>query len=369
MKILFLEPFFGGSHKEFAVGLQKKSIHEIDLITLPAASWKWRMRSAALLFLEMISRKGLIRYDGIIVSDMMNLAEFKGLVGKALPPVMLYFHENQMTYPLNTGRKTDYQFPFINLTSALAADRIIFNSNTHKDAFFSSIPEVLKILPDGEFPSLSGRLAPKTKVLYPGCDFFLEKKVNSYDKKNGSPPLIIWNHRWEYDKNPQLFFRVLYKLKERGVGFKLAVLGERLDFIPPVFMEAKEKLVDEIDIFGYADSRVDYYKWLGKGHILVSTAFQENFGISVVEAVGMGCFPILPDRLSYPEIMPEEHLNTILYGDERELMIKLEQVLRDSPAFDPLRAELSRAMSKFSWETLIHGYDEELLRLCRDGNT
>jgi glycosyltransferase involved in cell wall biosynthesis len=36
-----LEPFFGGSHKDFAQGLVSHSRHKIDSVTLPARFWKW----------------------------------------------------------------------------------------------------------------------------------------------------------------------------------------------------------------------------------------------------------------------------------------------------------------------------------------
>ena len=40
LKFLFLEPFFGGSHREFAKGLISHSRHRIDLMTLPARFWR-----------------------------------------------------------------------------------------------------------------------------------------------------------------------------------------------------------------------------------------------------------------------------------------------------------------------------------------
>ncbi len=45
----------------------------------------------------------------------------------------------------------------------------------------------------------------------------------------------------------------------------------------------------------------EYFEWLRKGDVAVSTAIQENFGISAVEAMRMGCAPLLPNRLAYPE--------------------------------------------------------------------
>ena len=44
LNILFLESFYGGSHREFADGLVQRSRHRIELHTLPARFWRWRMR-------------------------------------------------------------------------------------------------------------------------------------------------------------------------------------------------------------------------------------------------------------------------------------------------------------------------------------
>src|SRR5690606_34387304 len=39
------------------------------------------------------------------------------------------------------------------------------------------------------------------------------------------PPVILWNHRREYDKNPAEFFGVLRRLRARGSQFRLVLLG------------------------------------------------------------------------------------------------------------------------------------------------
>ncbi|MBW2368514.1 MAG: DUF3524 domain-containing protein, partial [Deltaproteobacteria bacterium] len=137
MKFLFIEPFFGGSHQEFAKGLVAHCAHEIDLVSLPARFWKWRMRGAALHFYKEI--KNIASYDGLITSDLMSLSDFSMLTGGKCPPALVYFHENQITYPLAPGEARDVQFGFTDITSGLAAEKLLFNSRTHLSEFFSAL--------------------------------------------------------------------------------------------------------------------------------------------------------------------------------------------------------------------------------------
>ena len=46
---------------------------------------------------------------------------------------------------------------------------------------------------------------------------------------------------------------------------------------------------------------------LSRADWVLSTASHEFFGIAVVEAMLMGCLPWLPDRLSYPELVPAQY--------------------------------------------------------------
>lgn len=50
-------------------------------------------------------------------------------------------------------------------------------------------------------------------------------------------------------------------------------------------------------------SKADYYTLLGTCRVVVSCAFQETFGIATQEAIAAGCWPVVPDRLAYPEVV------------------------------------------------------------------
>ncbi len=363
MKFLFLEPFFGGSHRDFAEGLVSHSRYKIDLFTLPARFWKWRLRGAALYFAKKVS--SLETYDGLITTDLMSLSDFKALCGASCPPLMVYFHENQLTYPLAPGESRDFQFGFTDITTALAADRILFNSQTHFDEFFSSLPGFLMMMPEYQPKWVIDAIRSKSAILYPGCHFpATNSPLPSAMSPPDPPPLIIWNHRWEFDKNPGDFFHLLDEVLNGGLDFRLALLGENFQKVPKEFIAAKDRYRHRIVCYGHEPIREKYYEWLMKGSIVISTARQENFGISVVEAIRYGCIPLLPERLSYPEIIPTEFHSDFLYKNQAELIEKLSDLLSNYSRFQEKRQNLSQAMACFAWKNLIETYDEALEKLA-----
>ena len=361
LKFLFLESFFGGSHREFARGLVSHSKYRIDLVTMPARFWKWRMRGAALYFVKKInSLKG---YDGLITTGLMSLSDYKVLSKDQCPPALVYFHETQLTYPLAPGGHMDYQFGFTDITTALAAERVLFNSRTHSDAFFSKLPGFLKMMPEYRPNWVVEAIRSKAGLLYPGCRFPAQV-LSTAEFSREIPPLIIWNHRWEFDKNPDEFFQALDALLENGAAFRLALLGENYQAIPKAFLGARDRYGERIVQYGYVESRAEYIKWLKRGSIVISTARQENFGIAVIEAVRYGCVPLLPARLAYPEIIPEGFHPQVLYKDPGDLVDKLSRLITNYPEFEKLRGDLSEQMSWFAWENLIDSYDQELEKLA-----
>ncbi len=349
---LFLESYYSGSHKYFADGLIKHSKHKIDIHTLPARFWKWRMRGAALFFADQI--KDLSKYDGVIVSNMLSLSDLKAIWSNIPLPFILYFHENQILYPLSKGEKEDLHYGFTDITSAISADYIFFNSNYHRKAFLEGMKPFISRMPDKKPLWVIDSIQKKAKTLYPGCN--LRKPESRKEKK--TIPTIIWNHRWEHDKNPEDFFSILFKLNNEDVDFRLAVLGEQYTRSPKIFNEAKVILKDKIVHFGYLENYNSYRNWLKNGDIVMSTSNQENFGISVVEAIGEGCFPLLPDRLSYKELIPEQYHNLCIYKNKEDQYIKLKKLISFID-IDVLN-DLILKNFRFSWENMIQDYDDEL---------
>jgi glycosyltransferase involved in cell wall biosynthesis len=359
LRFLFLEPFFGGSHGDFAQGLTDYSRHDIDLVTMPDRFWKWRMRGAALYWADRI--KSPERYDGLIVSSLMSLAELMALWGNRCPPALVYFHENQLTYPAAPGERADHQPGFTNISTALAAKQILFNSQTHLDAFLTALPDFIRIMPDCRPKWVIRAIEGKCAVAYPGCHF--PNAPFTQGQRTDHTPLIIWNHRWEHDKNPEAFFQALKRMQSFGLDFRVALLGEDYVQMPEVFKCAPEQLGNRLIHYGRVATREKYYQWLSKGSVVISTARQENFGIAAVEAIYHGCLPLLPNRLSYPEILPKAFHTDFLYDSQKELEDQLAALITNENHQHSKRQALSAAMQKFSWENTIASYDKKLVKL------
>lgn len=111
----------------------------------------------------------------------------------------------------------------------------------------------------------------------------LDSTLSQYHNDN-KENIVIFNGRLCDEKQPWLFDRLEQVCKDLDV---------KATFIK----------TQELNL-----SKDEYYKLLAKSKVVVSYALQENFGFGVNEAVSLGCIPVLPNRLVYPEIYNKEYL-------------------------------------------------------------
>jgi glycosyltransferase involved in cell wall biosynthesis len=352
LNIIFIETFYGGSHKSFMDGLIKYSRDQFTSIILPSRFWKWRMRSAAIYIAENYGH-ALRTCDLIIATDLLNLAELKALAGFTCPAI-LFFHENQLTYPTPEGEKPEVDLGLANVVSALAADVCLFNSHYQLRKFNQALKQFINDIPEFVPERAHEQIMAKARVVYMGMDLsgFPDRRI----VKN-PVPVILWNHRWEFDKQPHVFFAAMYRLAEEGLDFRLIILGENFQMHPKEFIEARGRLGERIIQYGFVESIEDYAKFVLKADIIVSTAIQENFGYAVAEAIYCYTLPLLPNRLSYPEILPEKFHPQFLYQSEEDLHQKLKRLLAGYRQLDEVRQELVEVFAKFDWKNRVSEFD------------
>lgn len=104
--------------------------HDVCVVTLPATKWQWRARTGALAVAALVPTaaaaatttdddddlEGRVgRFRVLFTSAVFSLPELLALRPDlaAIPRKFVYFHENQLAYPLRqvgNANRPDYQF-------------------------------------------------------------------------------------------------------------------------------------------------------------------------------------------------------------------------------------------------------------------
>lgn len=331
------------------------------------------MRGSAAWFADQLNAS-IEQVPGLIfATGMINIASLRGLLAPPLDrvPILLYMHENQLTYPRSAQEKFNFQFGFTNIISAMAADRVVFNSTWQRDEFLAAIPAFLKQMPEAAPERVAERLQPRCEVLGVGLEreplpadhtgFYLG---GAAPEASSGPPVLLWNHRWDHDKCPEIFAAALKRLMKMDLNFAVAFLGESAGR-ESVFVPLRDALGRRCVSFGHQPSRAQYDRQLEAAAIVVSCAKQENFGISVAEAVQAGCYAVLPQSQVYP----------LLYGPHcsgrhfYEGLDGLVNLLRDLLTSDRLAHEcaLSAVVDPYCWTRLAPQYDKLIEKLVNTG--
>ena len=111
---------------------------------------------------------------------------------------------------------------------------------------------------------------------------------------------------------------------------------------------------------GYCESFEEYKNWLNKSDILPVTSNQDFFGISIVEAVYCNVIPLLPNRLSYPEIFQYKNNMHLFYKEDKEL---LDVLIKTITNINNLGKEINSLSDyvyrEYNWEIISKKYDQK----------
>jgi glycosyltransferase involved in cell wall biosynthesis len=109
--------------------------------------------------------------------------------------------------------------------------------------------------------------------------------LDTYRNNHHKQDIVVFNGRLCDEKQPWLFDELQRQVSAR--------LGVHIQFV---------KTQD------LALNKSQYYELLAASKVIVSYALQENFGFGVAEAAYLGCVPVLPNRLVYPELYDKKYL-------------------------------------------------------------
>ncbi len=361
MNILVLEPFLGGSSKAFVNGLLEYSRHTLFPVTLSENYWKSRQHGSAInLADKALAIEAPI--DLILASNFTNLPAFISLTRNRFSgtPILLYMHENQITKPLPPGEERDLTHCYVNFLSTLVADCVVFSSKFHFDSFFSALPEFLDQFGEFAHQETVPQIKAKSRVLYPGM--FLRRNDQWTSGRGRNERLVVvWNQRWEFDRNPSMFFRIMNRLDDAGCQFDLILAGDSSFEKPVEFERAQKRYGDRVIHYGFVRDHDEYSRLLHRGDVVVSTSDYEFFCLAIMEAVYCGCHPVLPRRLTYPELIPRNLHEPLLhapifYDDEDHLFRNMKRILDGDVKLLP-ESSLKQVNRSMDWSVMATHYD------------
>lgn len=157
------------------------------------------------------------------------------------------------------GMKMQKPWPYHVETSWFhACDYNYFGTNFHKELFLESLDIPVEY---------------HHKAIRSGQPHELLIKEVSRHRTANKEDIIVWPHRYNADKQPEI----------------IEDLKKRLDY--------------EVVITQHMNlSKDDYYKLMGKAKIVFSCSLHENLGISMMEGCLLDAIPVMPSRASYWEM-------------------------------------------------------------------
>ncbi|XP_057600685.1 glycosyltransferase-like domain-containing protein 1 isoform X5 [Hippopotamus amphibius kiboko] len=358
MSILIIEAFYGGSHKQL-VDLLQEELEDCVLYSLPAKKWHWRARTSALYFSQNIPTSE--HYRSLFTSSVLNLTELAALrpdLGKLKK--ILYFHENQLVYPVKKCQERDFQYGYNQILSCLVADVVVFNSIFNMESFLTSIGKFMKLIPDHRPKDLESIIRPKCQVIYfpirfPDVSRFVPKhkaahlqKILSLKGSGGVAPSMALPFQQEQRGSENLLKTFdsesgpCHAAQQDNLGCSVRQESDLKTFSSSDNSSTHrgEHQQSPCDVLAGADDQqrplhiVWPHRWL--------------------EAVYCGCYPLCPKDLVYPEIFPAEYL----YSTPEQLSKRLQNFCKKP---DIVRKHLYEGeMAPFSWAAL-HGKFRSLL--------
>jgi len=378
--------------------------------------WKWRMLVAAAEFESSVATDD----DILIVDGMLDVSTLVALLRSRnnnsgthhhhqCPKIYVYMHENQLTTPFtqqdrDRQKQTHWHYGLVHWRSLQVADGLIFNSRQHLTVFTEMLPKLIRQqcprdTVQWHLDRVHELLQTKCTVLRYGLELeqlvqfqtppppsslsqlpsaaaaspqTKKQKLTDDPKKSETetPPIILWNARLEEDKDPKAFFQLLCYLRKQGVPFRLIVLGTDPSKGQVWYEKFRTAFGNqELLHIGFCTDRSEYSYWLHQANVTISTAQHETFGASIVESVFCGALPLLPNRLSYPELFPVDQFPNHFYETHNDCFDKLIALFQLSNEERTIVSEKTKAaVAQYQWSIMGTVYDNffELLASGQD---
>lgn len=359
MHILYADSHYEGAHRDWIDSYAAHSQHHITLLTMPGGDWRWRIQGGAVhLANQFLSKRdSLPPIDLILLNGMVSAPVFLTRTRPYLSdlPLAIYIQENQLNYP-----QEEYLWSngaVVQVMSAYAADAVLFNGAYLKHDFLASLQKFLEERRDYA-EDIYEHVEARADVLLRGINL-KERFGDTIVSAPQKPITFLWNHRWAYEKGIEDFATALRQLHAKNIPFRVILAGNVLDKA-----DLRESLLQELGervILSGLLTGESYAEALRKADMMVACSKNEPLGVSMLEAIYMGCLPLMPAQGSFPVILPSEHHDLLYDGSIEQLISRMQQF-----ALAPFtRPELVKIAAEYDWANVTAHYDEFLAGIAK----
>jgi hypothetical protein len=192
---------------------------------------------------------------------------------------------------------------------------------------------------------LPASIKNKIKILplgIDGIDFTsFQRHIKKYD--------VVFPHRLNDDKGLIQFIDIIGRMPD--VKFFITI-PQKEKFIHGNDYYLKLKKFKNIK-FIFSESSNEHLNTLSMARIVLSCARQENFGYSVIKSILVGCIPVLPNKLCYPEFINK----IFLYNNTDEAVNLIRKYLNGNQKHvDRSLIETRNKVSRFSFLDILNDF-------------
>ena len=284
------------------------------------------------------------------------MAALRGLLPFSVPFVT-FMHESQLLYPNHEWSVGCGELARQSPGSWLASTEVWFNSRFHRDSVCSALPAFTATIPEEVRPTADP--TPRFQVTGLGVDLdWVKRRV----QRKPGPPRILWPHRWQQDKNPEVFLSALRKLQTAGAAFELILAGED----GPKASHTKSEIIDSFHVKAAASRPVspekDFRAHLTDADIVASCASHEFFGVGVVEAIAAGLPPGAAQRPELPRADTARHCGPRFLYPNGSFGGALAHAVEtfDQQEAREARATLAAVTEERGWQHVAPVYDDRI---------
>jgi glycosyltransferase involved in cell wall biosynthesis len=220
--------------------------------------------------------------------------------------------------------------------------RYILGRSTRVIAVAPSVADHLRTL---------GVPADRIDVVPNGVDqtrFAPRQPAGNHDRDPGEAPLVVFVGRLIDNKGPQLFVEALATLRDQGVGFRAALVGDG-----PMEASLRSRVAGAglAELVHFAGQSSDVPGWLAKASVFVRPSFTEGMPLTVLEAMASGTPVVVSDIPGNTELV-RDGVNGLLFsvGDATSLAGKLRRAIEDGEGAAKMAAAASETARSYTWD-------------------